>query len=90
MNLARINAGMSEIDNWAVEGDSIVRDFEFQSFKEAIDFVNKVSEIAEKHQHCPFILINFNIVHLQLTTHEEKGLSDKDFDVAKEIDLIGK
>ena len=90
MNLARINARMSEIENWAVEGDSIVKDFEFPGFKEAIDFLNKIAEVAEKHQHHPYISINYNNVHLQLTTKEEKGLSDKDFDLAKDIDLISK
>ncbi len=81
---------MSNLEGWSLEGESIVRDYEFKDFKEALDFVNKVGEIAEKQNHHPSITLDYNRVRLILTTHEEKGLSEKDFNVAEEIDRIGK
>ena len=86
--LGVINERMKELDNWALEGISIIKDFGFENFKGAIEFVNKVGEIAEKHNHHPDILLSFRNVRLSLTTHFEKGLTSKDFEVAKEIDEI--
>ncbi len=88
MNLARIQAKMKDIKDWSLEGEMIIKEFEFKDFKKAIEFVNKVAEIAEANNHHPDILIKYNIVRLTLTTHSENGLSEKDFYVAEEIDKL--
>jgi 4a-hydroxytetrahydrobiopterin dehydratase len=79
---------MSKLKNWAIEENSIVKDEMFPDFKSALDYVNKVGEIAEKVNHHPSINLDYNHVHLNLTTHSEKGLTEKDFDLAEEIDKI--
>ncbi|MEK6910204.1 MAG: 4a-hydroxytetrahydrobiopterin dehydratase [Nanoarchaeota archaeon] len=88
MNLARIQARMKCIKDWSLEGDIITKEIEFEDFREAIDYVDKVADIAEKNDHHPDILIKYNIVKLSLTTHSEKNLTEEDFDVAEEIDGI--
>lgn len=80
---------MSKLRNWALDGNSIVKDKVFRNFKESLEFVNKVGEIAEKHNHHPTILISYEIVRMTLITHSVKGLTLKDFDVAEEIDKLG-
>src|SRR5258706_14152551 len=60
----------------------IRRQFTFKNFKQAIEFVNKVAEIAEAEQHHPDILIVYNKVQLDLFTHAVDGLSENDFIVA--------
>lgn len=90
MNLNEVNGAMQELNDWVLEGDSIVKNLTFQSFMEAVDFVNSVAAIAEKEDHHPDILIMFKDVRLKLTTHSASGLSALDFRVAKEIDAIGK
>jgi 4a-hydroxytetrahydrobiopterin dehydratase len=88
MNLAELQARMDEIDGWAFEGNFIVKEVELADFKEALYFVNKIGELAEKHQHHPSLIIDYNHVRISLTTHSERGVSEKDFALAKEIDLI--
>ncbi|MCH7568818.1 MAG: 4a-hydroxytetrahydrobiopterin dehydratase [Nanoarchaeota archaeon] len=88
MNLSEITKTMKELENWSLEDNTIVKISEFKDFKEALDFVNKVGEIAEKHGHHPDIIINYNKVRLILTTHSSGGLTEKDFEVAKEIDSL--
>lgn len=90
LNLNELNAKMGKLQGWALEMNAIVKDFNFNNFKEAIDFVNSVGRIAEEEKHHPTILIDQGLVHLMLTTHDEHGLTDKDFIVAEKIDLIGK
>ncbi len=88
LTLKEIQDHMLELKEWNLDFSSISKDFDFKDFKESLDFVNKVGELAEKHNHHPDIMINYNRVRLTLTTHSEKGLSKKDFDIAKEIDKI--
>ena len=87
--LSTINERMSKLRNWALDGNSIVKDKVFRNFKESLEFVNKVGEIAEKNNHHPSILINYEVVRITLTTHSAKGLTLRDFDVAEEIDKLG-
>lgn len=89
MNLGEIQAGMAKLKGWSLEGQSIAREFEFDKFKDTIDFVNRVGQAAEIQEHFPTIMIEQNKVRLYLTTLEERGLSEKDFKLAEEIDKIG-
>ncbi len=88
VNLEYIKEKMAELKDWALEGNSIVKDFMFANFKEAMDFVNKTAEISEKHNHHPLVIIDYNRVRLQLTTYERNELTEKDFAVAEEVDLM--
>lgn len=87
--LSTVSERMSKLRNWALDGNSITKEKVFRNFKEGVEFVNKVAEIAEKHNHHPTILITYDSVRLTLTTYSIKGLTLKDFDVAEEIDKIG-
>ena len=88
MNLAEITTNMQYLKGWSLASDSIEKEINFDTFMRAINFVNRVAEIAEAMEHHPDIIINYDKVHLSLTTHDEGGLSDIDFKVAREIDKI--
>jgi len=64
------------------------KEFKFNSFKEALDFTNKVAEIAEEEQHHPNILINYNKVEIDIWTHKIDGLHENDFILASKIDSL--
>jgi 4a-hydroxytetrahydrobiopterin dehydratase len=73
---------------WAHQGKAIHKKYTFKSFMPAIGFVNKVAEAAEKAGHHPDITINYNVVSISLSTHSEGGVTDRDFEVARQIDGI--
>lgn len=77
---------LAEIEDWKVENSILSRRFEFNNFAEALEFVNKVGEIAEKHDHHPDITFGWGYAEINLTTHDRGGLTDFDFAVAKEIE----
>lgn len=89
MNLQEIQTAVGELNEWNLEVNVLVKDFQFTNFSEAMAFVNKVADIAEKENHHPDIMINYNRVRLSLTTHSAHGLTQKDFDVAKHVDALG-
>lgn len=76
------------IPDWTLEEDALETELEFESFADAIDFVNQVAEIAEKEDHHPEIYISHTDVGLSLTTHRVGGLTRNDFVVAAKIDLL--
>jgi len=74
-----------------IEENNIVRikkRFKFASFIDAIAFVNKVAELAEKEGHHPNIFIFYNKVDIELYTHSIRGLHDNDFIIAAKINEI--
>jgi 4a-hydroxytetrahydrobiopterin dehydratase len=86
LNEAQINEHLSWIGEWRREGDLLVRDFKFEDFKRALEFVNRVAVEAEAMDHHPDILIHgWNKVRLSVMTHSEGGLTEKDFKLAEKI-----
>lgn len=65
----------------------LVREFEFKNFREVLDVVNKIGEIAESEGHHPDLYIHdWKKLKVELTTHAIGGLSINDFILAVKID----
>ncbi|MEN8769641.1 MAG: 4a-hydroxytetrahydrobiopterin dehydratase [Candidatus Arcticimaribacter sp.] len=79
---------LEQLDGWHHVKKAIAKIFPFSSFNDAIEFVNAVALLAEKHHHHPEITIDYNKVSLSLTTKDSGGLTEKDFALAKEIDTL--
>tara|TARA_B100001013_G_scaffold313501_1_gene219616 strand:- start:175 stop:459 length:285 start_codon:yes stop_codon:yes gene_type:complete len=77
-----------QIEGWELEGKGIIKLFHFESFKLALEFANKVGELAELADHHPAMNIDYRNVTLRLTSHMAGGLTDLDFSLAKEINEI--
>jgi 4a-hydroxytetrahydrobiopterin dehydratase len=85
---ADIDQRVAAADGWERSGsDAIVREWKLADFAEAIAFVDRVAELAEKANHHPDILLHgWNKVRLTLSTHSQGGLTDSDFNLASQID----
>ncbi|MCQ4924491.1 4a-hydroxytetrahydrobiopterin dehydratase [Tissierella carlieri] len=76
-------------DGWQViEGKYIEKTYKFKDFIEALNFTNKIGELAEKEGHHPDIYLSWGKVALKLWTHKIKGLHENDFILAAKIDNI--
>ncbi len=78
----------SEVPQWALKDGVIERVCTFTDFRQAIQFVNKVADIANSEDHHPDIGISYNVVDLKLSTHKIGGLSRNDFIVAAKVDQL--
>lgn len=74
------------LKGWTRDGDAIRKTYTLGSFQEAIAFVNRIAERAERADHHPDIDIRYDRVGCALSTHSAGGLTRKDFDLAREID----
>ncbi|MBI1912162.1 MAG: 4a-hydroxytetrahydrobiopterin dehydratase [Deltaproteobacteria bacterium] len=79
-----------EVPEWHLKDGTIEKDYRFGGFTEAIDFVNRVADIAQSQDHHPDICVSYNKVHLELSTHKVGGLTRNDFILAAKIDTLGK
>ena len=59
---SEINKNLTELDNWSLDGDAIRKKWEFKNFSEAMDFINMMAVIAEKHDHHPQLFNVYNRV----------------------------
>lgn len=75
-------------EGWTIENDAIRRTFSSSTFRDAIQFVNNVAQLAESQNHHPDITINYRKVTLTLTTHDAGGLTEKDFTLAVSINEL--
>jgi 4a-hydroxytetrahydrobiopterin dehydratase len=74
---------------WEREGDEIVREWRFEDFGEAVEFINRVAEEAEEANHHPDIWLHgWNKVKLSLTNHSAGGLTATDFEMAARFDKL--
>jgi 4a-hydroxytetrahydrobiopterin dehydratase len=77
---------IASLVGWELQGDAIRRRYQFKDFKEAMVFVNRVAALADRADHHPDILIEYNKVTLTLSSHDAGGLTDRDFSLARSID----
>lgn len=79
-----------ELNGWRfnAEKTSIEKEFQFKSYLKNIAFVNAVAWIANQDNHHPDMIIRYNLCKIILTTHDANGVSEKDFEMAKKIDLL--
>jgi 4a-hydroxytetrahydrobiopterin dehydratase len=82
----QITERLGALDGWSREGDEIVKTFELPTFPDAIAFVTRVADRAEAANHHPDLDIRYRKVRVALSTHDAGGLTDKDFDLAAEIE----
>ena len=73
---------------WQEADNTLTQEFKFPDFKTALQFVNKVGELAEQMNHHPDIELGWGRVKVSLTSHDEGKVTDKDRQLADKIDGI--
>lgn len=78
----------SPSEGWAFNSNSLEKQFIFKDFKEAMGFMAKAGDIAEKMNHHPDWSNVYNRVKVNLSTHDAGGVTDKDFELAGRMDEL--
>lgn len=74
---------------WTIKNKMLYKKFMFKDFSEAIAFIIRVSLLAEKKNHHPKILNNYNVVEIWLCTHEAgNAITKKDEQLSKAIEAL--
>ena len=84
-----LQALAKQLPEWSViDEHHIERTFEFNDFKQALAFTNRVGEVAEEQGHHPDIYLAWGKVGVKLWTHKIDGLTESDFVMAAKIERL--
>jgi 4a-hydroxytetrahydrobiopterin dehydratase len=79
----------SQVSGWQVVNDHhLEKNYPFPDFKTALDFVNRVGEIAEQEGHHPDLYLSWGKVGVKVWTHKIDGLTESDFILAAKMDQL--
>ena len=78
-----------QLPDWKIiEEHHISKSFPFRDFKTGLDFVNRVSAVAEEEGHHPDLCLAWGKVEIKIYTHKVRGLTENDFVLAAKIEEL--
>jgi 4a-hydroxytetrahydrobiopterin dehydratase len=84
----QVQAFVTEHKPWTVLEGKLHREFKFSDFVQAFGFMTQAALLAERAAHHPEWFNVYNRVIVDLTTHEAQGITQKDFDLARQMEQI--
>ena len=86
---SEVNARLtSELPHWVLENGWIRRKYKTSGWKATLMVVNTVGHLAEAAWHHPDLTVSYAFVIVKLMTHDAKGITDKDFELAAKIETV--
>ena len=85
---AQIQENLAQVDGWTLENGKLHKEFQFDNFVSAFGFMTQLALVAESLNHHPEWFNVYNRVTIDLMTHDAGGISDLDFQWAKQADAI--
>jgi 4a-hydroxytetrahydrobiopterin dehydratase len=77
-------------EGWTVIEGALQREFRFKDFSAAINFVNRLAEVAETARHHPDISIQWNRVVVRWRTQAAQAITDRDAELATQTDGLAR
>ncbi|MDO9151978.1 MAG: 4a-hydroxytetrahydrobiopterin dehydratase [Methylotenera sp.] len=78
----------AELPHWYLENGWIRRKYKTSGWKATLMVVNTVGHLAEAAWHHPDLTVSYAFVIVKLCTHDAKGITEKDFELAKKIETV--
>ncbi len=89
LNKNEIDLSLISLDGWQYENNTISKEFVMKDFNDVLYYVNKIGRSAEAMNHHPDILMHsWNKIKISISTHDEGGVTMKDFDLANKIEEL--
>ena len=83
---AQITQKLKSLPGWEHTGDAVVKRYKFKEFMDGIRFINRIAKIAESMDHHPDIAISYTRITFSCSTHDQGGITEKDFKLANEVE----
>jgi 4a-hydroxytetrahydrobiopterin dehydratase len=83
-----LSAALPELPAWAGDGDGIRRSVELPSFRDAVDAIVRIADVAEEMDHHPDVDLRWRTLHLTLVSHSAGGVTELDLELARRIDAL--
>ncbi|MBK6564670.1 MAG: 4a-hydroxytetrahydrobiopterin dehydratase [Saprospiraceae bacterium] len=75
--------------DWKLNNGTLEKTVKLASFTQIIQKLNEIAVMCDKINHHPDITIyNYRFIRFNLVTHSEGKVTEKDYELAKEIDRL--
>ena len=88
LSQAELTEALTQHPGWEVRGKAIARGFQCKDFLAAIALVNEIAAVAQRLDHHPDILVQFDKLTFTLSSHDAGGVTQRDLKLAGEIDAV--
>jgi 4a-hydroxytetrahydrobiopterin dehydratase len=83
-----VNKLQAELPHWYLENGWIRRKYKTSGWKATLMVVNTIGHLSEAAWHHPDLTVSYAFVIVKLMTHDAKGITDKDFELARKIEEV--
>jgi 4a-hydroxytetrahydrobiopterin dehydratase len=88
LSAEEVKTQLPKLDGWYLENGKLCKDYTFKDFKQAFDYMTKLSSTINKLDHHPDWSNTYNKVSIKLSTHSVDGLTNTDFELAKAAEKL--
>lgn len=88
MTAQAVSSQLALLSPWRLEGESIVRTYDFANYYQTIAFVNALAWVVHREDHHPELTVAYNRCSVRFDTHSIGGISENDFVCAAKSDAI--
>ncbi len=81
-----IERRLHQLPGWEYKDNALSKLYRFGEFMDGIEFLNKVAAMAEAADHHPDVKINYTRITFSCATHDQGGVTEKDFKLAGQIE----
>lgn len=86
LNASEVDAELRGLPGWEFDGTQIGKEFTFDCYQKGLVFATHVGLLADRMDHHPDLYIGYRKVSVKLNTHDVDGISELDFQLAKQIE----
>ena len=86
LTINQIKAELIKLNNWNFRDDLLSKVYKLNSFMDVMSFSNLVSDKSEQIDHHPKMIIDYNTIEFELSTHSVGGVTVLDFELANFIE----
>ena len=83
-----LSAALPGLPLWSGNSDGIRRSVELPSFRDAVDAIVRIADVAEEMDHHPDVDLRWRTLHLTVVTHSAGGVTELDLQLAGRIDAL--
>jgi len=88
-SVEKINEDLKSLKDWKLVNNSIVKTFKTKGFPQTMGLVTAIGAFCQHHDHHPdYLTMKYSSVEVSFSTHSAKGITQKDFDIAKDLDTL--
>lgn len=85
----QISENLDSLENWKYENSSLKKVFRTKGFPQTLGLVSEIGALCQQFDHHPdYLTLKYAEVEVSFSTHSVKGVTEKDFEIAKQIELL--